>query len=115
VFFIQQLEGVLKQAAAIPNRMHLQRVQVIDNGSGESLAGLVNAYPEMVRQFLARLDETLGLNMVGILSQAGLNSGAGHPANSPAVMPGASPTSTPNLPQTRMPGTAESPTQGDTL
>ncbi|MGK7889252.1 MAG: flotillin family protein, partial [Leptolyngbyaceae cyanobacterium] len=61
VFLIQQIEMILQQAAEIPQRMTLERVNVIDNGDGKAIASLLNVYPEVVRQFLARVDDTLGL------------------------------------------------------
>ncbi|ABW25793.1 band 7 protein, putative [Acaryochloris marina MBIC11017] len=67
VFLIQQIEMVLQQAAEIPNRVKLDRINVIDNGDGQSIASLVNAYPEMVRQFLDRVDQTLGIDVTGTL------------------------------------------------
>ncbi|WP_299489722.1 SPFH domain-containing protein [Acaryochloris sp. IP29b_bin.137] len=67
VFLIQQIEMVLQQAAEIPNRVNLERVNVIDNGDGQSIASLANAYPEMVRQFLDRVDQTLGIDVTGTL------------------------------------------------
>lgn len=69
VFLIQQIEMVLQKAAEIPNRVTLERVNVIDNGDGQSIASLVNAYPEMVRQFLERVDQTLGIDVTGTLKQ----------------------------------------------
>ena len=69
VFLIQQIEMILKQAAEIPNRVHLNRVNVIDNGDGKSIASLVNAYPEIVRQFLDRVDQTLGIDVTGTLQR----------------------------------------------
>ena len=69
VFLIQQIEMVLKRAAEIPNRVHLQRVNVIDTGDGKSIAGLVNAYPDIVRQFLDRVDQTLGIDVTGTLQR----------------------------------------------
>jgi len=69
VFLIQQIEMVLQKAAEIPNRVTLERVNVIDNGDGQSIASLVNAYPEMVRQFLDRVDQTLGIDVTGTLKQ----------------------------------------------
>jgi flotillin len=69
VFLLQQIEMVLQQAAEIPNRVNLERVNVIDNGDGQSIASLVNAYPEMVRQFLERVNQTLGIDVTGTLKQ----------------------------------------------
>lgn len=65
LFLIQQIEMVLEEAAKIPNRLQLQRVNVIDNGEGKSLAALVNVYPEVVRQFLIQVEQTLGLTVIG--------------------------------------------------
>ena len=69
VFLIQQIEMVLKEAAEIPSRVHLNRVNVIDKGDGSSIASLVNVYPEIVRQFLDRVDQTLGIDLIGTLNR----------------------------------------------
>lgn len=74
VFLIQQLEMILKEAAEIPNRVQIDRVNVIDNGNGQAIAGLVNAYPEIVRQFLERVDATLGIQVLHPHSTAPTNS-----------------------------------------
>lgn len=65
VFYIQQIEMVLREAAKIPSRLKLEQVNVIDSGDGKSLACLVNAYPEIFRQFLDRVDDTLGIKVMG--------------------------------------------------
>ncbi len=65
VFYIQQIEMVLREAAKIPGRLQLEQVNVIDSGDGKSLACLVNAYPEIFRQFLDRVDDTLGIKVMG--------------------------------------------------
>lgn len=65
VFYIQQIEMVLREAAKIPGRLKLEQVNVIDSGDGKSLACLVNAYPEIFRQFLDRVDDTLGIKVMG--------------------------------------------------
>ncbi len=75
VFLIQQIEMVLKQAAQIPQRVHLNRVNVIDNGDGKAIASLANAYPEIVRQFLDRVDQTLGIDVTGTLNRSNSQSG----------------------------------------
>jgi flotillin len=70
IFLIQQLETILKQAATIPNRVHLKHVQVVDGGDGKSLNRFNIANLAMVQQFLAQIDQTLGLDVVGILSRS---------------------------------------------
>lgn len=69
VFLIQQIEMVLQEAAKIPSRLHLEQVNVIDNGDGKALASLINVYPEVVRQFLDRVDQTLGIDVAATLNR----------------------------------------------
>lgn len=69
VFLIQQIEMVLQEAAKIPNRLHLENINVIDNGDGKTLASLMNVYPEIVRQFLDRVDQTLGIDVASTLNR----------------------------------------------
>ncbi len=63
VFLIQQIEMILGEAARIPSRVHLSNVNVIDNGDGRSIASLTNAHPEMVKQFLSQVEQTLGISV----------------------------------------------------
>ena len=70
VFLIQQIDMVLKEAAKIPGRIHLKNVNVIDNGDGRSVASLVNVYPDIVRQFLQQVDDTLGIDVTGTLHRS---------------------------------------------
>gem|GEM_PF-6143474 len=51
----------------IPKRIHLEKVNVIDNGDGKSVASLVNIYPEIVLQFLENVNRTLGIDVTGAL------------------------------------------------
>jgi flotillin len=68
IFLIQQLETVLKEAVQIPGRLHLDNVNVIDNGNGKSVSTLVKVYPEIVGQFLESVKQTLGIDVVGTLT-----------------------------------------------
>ncbi len=70
LFLIQQIEMVLKEAVQIPGRIQLDKVNVIDNGDGKSVASLVNVYPEIVRQFLQSVDKTLGIDVLGTLNSS---------------------------------------------
>ncbi|ABA21020.1 Band 7 protein [Trichormus variabilis ATCC 29413] len=67
LFLIQQIETVLQEAVQIPQRIHLEKVNVIDNGDGKSVASLVNIYPEIVLQFLENVNRTLGIDVTGTL------------------------------------------------
>ena len=73
LFLIQQLETVLEEAVAIPERLKLEKVNVIDNGDGKSLASLVNVYPEIVAQFLNSVNDTLGIDVIGTLNSQPTN------------------------------------------
>ncbi|MEC4984007.1 MAG: flotillin family protein [Oscillatoria sp. PMC 1068.18] len=68
LFLIQQIEMVLQQAAEIPGRVRLNKINVIDNGDGKALASLANAYPQIVSQFLNQVDKTLGIDVAGTLT-----------------------------------------------
>ncbi|CAD5957036.1 Flotillin-2a [Planktothrix tepida] len=65
LFNLQQIEMILTEAAKVPNRVHLQNINVIDSGDGKSIAGVVNAYPEIFRQFLETVEHTLGVKLAG--------------------------------------------------
>lgn len=79
IFLLQQIDMVLKEAASIPHKMNLENINVIDNGDGKSIASLANVYPEIVRQFLVQVEQTLGIDVAGTLSQ---QNGASNQANS---------------------------------
>jgi flotillin len=68
IFLIQQLETVLQEAVAIPGRLHVERVNVVDNGDGKSISTLIEVYPEIVNQFLESVRKTLGIDVVGTLT-----------------------------------------------
>lgn len=70
LFLIQQLETVLKEAVQIPGRLQLDKVSVVDNGDGKSLASLVKVYPEILCQFLESVNQTLGIDVVGTLNRS---------------------------------------------
>ena len=73
LFLIQQIEMVLKESVQIPKRIHLDQVNVIDNGDGKSLASLVRVYPEIVCQFLESVNKTLGIDVLGTLNSSNSN------------------------------------------
>lgn len=68
LFYIRQIETILREAAKVPKRVELENVKVIDTGDGKAIASLVNAYPEIFRQFLDNVDRTLGINVLGSLT-----------------------------------------------
>ncbi|MGA1475264.1 MAG: flotillin family protein [Prochlorothrix sp.] len=65
LFVIQRLDMILEQAAKVSERLHLSNISAIDSGDGKALAGLVNAYPQVVQQFLRQVEETLQIDLTG--------------------------------------------------
>jgi len=91
IFLLQQVEMILQEAAAIPHRVQLGNVNVIDNGDGKAIASLANVYPEIVKQFLTQVEQTLGIDVVGTLSaKAAILNGANGSSTTTATASGAS-------------------------
>ena len=65
LFALQQIDLILEKAAQVPGKLQLSRVNAIDRGDGKTLAGLMNVYPAIVTQFLAQVEGTLGINLIG--------------------------------------------------
>lgn len=63
LFNLQQIEMILREAAKVPNRVKLKNINVIDSGDGKSVAGVVNIYPEIFRQFLETVEHILGVKL----------------------------------------------------
>jgi flotillin len=82
IFLIQQLETVLKEAVKVPKNLHINEIHVIDNGDGKSISSLVKVYPEIINQFLNSVNQTLGVDVVGILTNKNNNqTNNGHKSN----------------------------------
>ncbi|PSF34552.1 flotillin [Aphanothece hegewaldii CCALA 016] len=70
IFLIQQLETILEEAVKIPKNLYLNEIHVVDNGDGKSISSLIKVYPEIVNQFLNSVKQTLGVDVVGILTES---------------------------------------------
>ena len=68
IFLIQNLEGVLQTVVDRVNSVVVHEVSLLDGGDGESLARYAAAYPAMVGSILHELQETTGVDVIGILS-----------------------------------------------
>ena len=71
IFLLQQLETVLSSVVERINNVQVGEVVLLDNGDGKALPAYVASYPAMVKQVLAELRESTGVDVTGILS--GLN------------------------------------------
>lgn len=74
VFLLQQIELVLNQASALPNQLHLKHISAIDGNDSNSLAGLMTLYPNIVKNFLIQIHETLGIDVIGTLNPSNSDS-----------------------------------------
>ena len=68
LFYLQQISMILRESAKIPGQIKLENINVIDSGDGKSIASLINAYPEIFRQFLRNVNQTLGVDVTGNFS-----------------------------------------------
>ncbi|MEB3343165.1 SPFH domain-containing protein [Okeania sp.] len=71
LFYLQQISMILRESAKVPGQVKLENVNVIDTGDGKSIASLINAYPEIFRQFLKNVNQTLGVDITGNFSSNG--------------------------------------------
>ena len=68
VFLLQQIEMVLAQATRLPAQLHLKKVTALDGNDASSLAHLVALNHVVVRQFFEQVNEILGIDLLGTLS-----------------------------------------------
>jgi flotillin len=63
LFVLQQLDLILAEAGQIPKRIHLNQVNVIDNGDGSAVASLMNVYPQIISEYLRSVEQILGVKI----------------------------------------------------
>jgi len=78
---IQQLEMILKEAVKIPGRLHLENISVVDSGDGRSLTNLVNLYPDIMAKYLESVNQTLGIDVLGMLNNPEMRTLTPSPGN----------------------------------
>jgi flotillin len=68
IFLIQQIDRIIADVAAVTQRMEVKHVNLIDGGDGRTLARHVGAYPAVVAEIFERIKETVGIDVVSILT-----------------------------------------------
>jgi flotillin len=63
LFVMQQLDLILAEAGQIPQRIHLNNVNVIDNGDGSAVASLMKVYPQIISEYLRSVEQILGVKI----------------------------------------------------
>ena len=68
IFLIQQLEQVLQTVVARVNDLDIEEVTLLDGGDGKALPRHIASFPAMVRQVLAEINSSTGVDVTGILT-----------------------------------------------
>lgn len=69
VFLVQQIDQILADVARATESLHVDKVSLVDGGDGKALARYIGAYPQVVSEILARIKDTLGVDVAGLLTQ----------------------------------------------
>ncbi len=69
VFLMQQIDHILADVAAVTDRLKIEHVSLIDGGDGRTLARHVGSYPAVVAELFDRIKETVGIDVVALLTQ----------------------------------------------
>ena len=70
VFLIQQIDRILADVAAVTKRLSIEHVNLIDGGDGRTLARHVGSYPAVVAEIFERIKETVGIDVVAMLTKS---------------------------------------------
>ena len=80
IFLIQNLETVLRTVTEKVNAVSIDEINLIDGGDGTALPNYVASYPAMVSRVLRELNDSTGVDVLGILSSGGQQTNAAQPA-----------------------------------
>lgn len=80
IFLIQQIDSIIAEVAKVTDGLRVDNVNLIDGGDGRTLARYVGAYPAVVTEILERIRDTVGIDVVSILTNK-------NPASTPASTP----------------------------
>jgi flotillin len=69
IFLIQQIDHILADVAKATEGLDVKRVNLIDGGDGRTLARYVGAYPAVIAEIFDRIKDTVGIDVVSILTQ----------------------------------------------
>jgi len=68
IYLIEDIENILTAAAAGVNKVKIQNLNIIDNGSGETLSSYVAAYPAMLASIFDAVAKTTGIDIPKAIS-----------------------------------------------
>lgn len=79
VYLIDEIEGLLREAAKGVGKFRVDSVNVIDSGRGQVLAAYAANYPALLKLVFDSVAETTGIDIPKAISGAGLTMGAPQP------------------------------------
>lgn len=71
IFLIQQIDHILADVAKATEGLDVKHVNLIDGGDGRTLARYVGAYPAVIAEIFDRIKDTVGIDVVSILTHGG--------------------------------------------
>ncbi len=80
IAIIEEIEKILGAAIKGVNKIKVNNIQVIDNGSGKALSGYLSNYPEMLHTVFDSVRSTTGIDILGSLAGNRSNGAAVNPA-----------------------------------
>ncbi len=82
IFLVQQIDAILEDVARATESLEIAHVNLIDSGDGRAVARFVGGYPAVVTEILARIKETIGIDIPEILgTAAGVDAASPSPTN----------------------------------
>lgn len=68
IALIEELEKILAAASAGVEKVKIDNISVIDDGSGQTLPNYLAAYPDMLQAVFKAVDDTVGIDIPGTIS-----------------------------------------------
>ncbi len=69
LFLIQQIDDIIGDVAKVTENLETEHVNLIDGGDGRTLARYVGAYPAVITEIFDRIRDTVGVDVVSILTE----------------------------------------------
>lgn len=70
IFLLNQLEGLVGEAAHAIDRVTIRETHLIDQGDGRAVASLVSSFPETIASVLASIRRSTGVDIPSILTRS---------------------------------------------
>lgn len=68
MYVLQNLEGIFGQVVDAAKNMKVREVNLVDSGDGKTMPAYASAYPATVAALLAQVNDSLGVDIKGILA-----------------------------------------------